>query len=102
MVASRVPTVANPPDNRSPLSAAMARVSQVTGIALEMAVPMVIGYFVDRWLGTRPVFAAIGAILGMIVGLTSLLRLGETARRDQDQTGKDGKRPPHDARGRPG
>ena len=90
--------MANPPDNRSPLSEALARASQVTTIALEMVVPMLIGYFADQWLGTGAVFAAIGAIVGLIVGITSLLRLGEASRRGQNQAGGNGKQPPHDAR----
>lgn len=40
-----------------------------------MAVPALIGYGLDTWLGTRVVFVAVGAVLGLILGMLHLIRL---------------------------
>ncbi len=49
--------------------------SRVTTIGLEFALPTLIGFGVDRWLGTTPWIAMTGAILGVILGMTHVLRL---------------------------
>jgi F0F1-type ATP synthase assembly protein I len=40
-----------------------------------MALPALFGYGLDSWLGTRVLFVAIGAILGLVVGMMHLVRL---------------------------
>ena len=69
--------MAYPPDDRSPLSVALAKASQLTAIALEMVVPALIGYLLDQWLGTWLVFLVAGAVVGLVAGMLSLLRLTE-------------------------
>lgn len=63
------------PDDRAALARAMSLASSVTTIALEMVVPAVVGHWIDQRLGVSPLFVAIGAALGMFVGIRSLLVL---------------------------
>jgi len=49
--------------------------SRVTAIAMEMVVPVVLGYWADKKWGTGVVFVALGGILGMTLGLWNLIRL---------------------------
>ena len=65
----------NSPDDRSPLAEAVAWSSVVTTVSLEMVVPALIGYWIDRQLGTVMVFLVLGAILGMTTGILHLVRL---------------------------
>jgi F0F1-type ATP synthase assembly protein I len=65
----------NPPDDRSALARAIELGSLVTTIALVMVVPIVLGYWLDRWLDTRAAFTILGAALGMAGGLWHLIRL---------------------------
>jgi F0F1-type ATP synthase assembly protein I len=44
-------------------------------VSLEMAVPSLIGFGLDSWLGTPPVLLIVGTILGLVVGLLHLIRL---------------------------
>ena len=71
-LAGRRAAVPHLPDNRSPLAAAWARASQVTAASLEMVVPIVAGYFLDQWLGTRWVFVVLGAAARVGGGDTQL------------------------------
>jgi ATP synthase protein I len=65
----------NLPDDQS-YSNAMAWVSRITSISMEMVVPGLIGYYLlDRWLGTRVVFLILGLILGLIGGIWQLIKL---------------------------
>ena len=52
-------------------------VSRITNIALEMVLPAVCGHWLDGRWGTKPWLVSIGAILGMIVAMTTLLRLAK-------------------------
>lgn len=63
------------PDDRSPLAIAAGWATVAITVSLEMAVPALIGYGLDTWLGTRVVFVAVGAVLGLILGMLHLIRL---------------------------
>jgi ATP synthase protein I len=66
----------NSPDDPSSYANAMAWVSRITSISMEMVVPGLIGYYLlDRWLGTKVVFLILGLILGLIGGIWQLIRL---------------------------
>jgi ATP synthase protein I len=52
--------------------------SRLTGIALEMALPGLGGYGLDRWLGTEPVLLIVGVFLGFGIGMWQLLLLAKT------------------------
>lgn len=71
----------SPPDDRSPLAKAMAWVSTITAISLEMALPALLGVGLDRWLATKFVFTMLGAVGGLALGVYSLLRLSKGPRR---------------------
>ena len=61
-------------DDRKEIAGAMLA-STVTTIALEMALPAFLGYWIDRKLGIAPLLTSIGAALGLFVGIRSLLYL---------------------------
>lgn len=63
------------PDDRSPMAQAMAWAARITTISLEMALPGLGGYWIDRRLGTKLVFTLIGVSLGMIVGGWHLMQI---------------------------
>ena len=50
-------------------------------IAIEMVVPILVGVWIDRRLGTKGLFAILGGVMGMTVGIWSLMRLVESLRR---------------------
>jgi hypothetical protein len=71
-------------DSRSGVSVGLEWGSRVTTIGLEFALPAVLGHGLDRWLGTGPWLAAGGAVLGLAIGMTHILRLpGEIARAEE-------------------
>jgi ATP synthase protein I len=57
-------------------------------VALEMAVPSLIGWAADSWLGSGPVLVSIGAILGLIVGMMHLVRLAGARAGGQQPRGR--------------
>ena len=57
------------------MARAMELGALATTIAMEMVVPILLGYWADRWLGTRVVFSVLGGVLGMTGGLWHLIRL---------------------------
>ncbi|MGD9648261.1 MAG: hypothetical protein AB7U73_21295 [Pirellulales bacterium] len=65
----------SPPDDRSPLAVAMSWVSTAIAISLQMALPALLGVGLDRWLATRVLFTALGAIGGLVLGIYGLLRI---------------------------
>lgn len=67
--------VTNEHDDRSPLAQAMEWTSQVTTIAMEMALPGLGGHWLDRRLGTGMVFLLVGVVFGFALGMWHLLRL---------------------------
>jgi F0F1-type ATP synthase assembly protein I len=69
--------VNNIPDGRSPIAVAMNWASQVTTISIEMVLPILLGVWADRRLGTKVVFTIVGAACGLWLGIWSLLRLAK-------------------------
>ena len=63
------------PESRSQYAVGLQLASRVTAIALEFVVPMVLGYGLDRWLGTVPAATIVGLILGFVMGLLQIRRL---------------------------
>ncbi len=64
-----------PDQDRSSFAVAMEWVSRLTSIALEMALPGLGGYGLDRWLGTKVLFLVLGVVIGFILGLWQLILL---------------------------
>jgi hypothetical protein len=71
--------VTNEHDDRSPMAQAMEWTSQVTTIAVEMALPGLGGHWLDRRLGTGMVFLLVGVALGFAMGMWHLLKLTQGA-----------------------
>jgi F0F1-type ATP synthase assembly protein I len=53
----------------------MAWVARLTTIALEMVLPGVLGYGIDRWWSTGYLFTISGFVLGFVVALIHLVRI---------------------------
>lgn len=64
-------------DSRSWLSVGFAWASRITTLALEFAVPVLIGVGLDRGLGTRPGGTIAGAILGFVLFMVHTLRMAK-------------------------
>jgi F0F1-type ATP synthase assembly protein I len=56
-------------------------------VAAEMAVPILLGAWIDRWLGTKSLFAILGGVFGVTVGVWSLVRMVEPIRRRNKNSG---------------
>jgi hypothetical protein len=73
-------------DDRPPLVVALEWVGKITGVALEMVVPGIIGTWLDRRWGTR-YLTLVGLVIGVGVGIWHLLILTGS------ENGKGPKRP---------
>ena len=74
--------MADQPDDRSLLARATEWATSATTVAVEMVAPILIGAWIDGWLGIRGVFAIIGGVIGVTGGIWSLLRMVEPLRRN--------------------
>ena len=81
--ASKMPHPDPTPDRqkRSSFAEAHLWVSRLTTISLEMALPALLGHWLDTKWETKPVMTAIGAFLGFGCGLAHLLRMTKEAER---------------------
>jgi F0F1-type ATP synthase assembly protein I len=80
-------TVPEQRDQPLPLVAAFQWTSRITSIALEIALPGVIGLWLDRKLGTGFLLLVLGVILGFVAGLISLINLARQPQSDErDET----------------
>jgi F0F1-type ATP synthase assembly protein I len=79
--------VNNAPDGRSPIAVAMQWASEVTTISVEMVVPILLGLWIDRQLGTKVVFLLVGTALGLWLGIWSLLRIAKRVSADDKESG---------------
>lgn len=80
------------PPKQSPLSIGVAWASRVTTLALEFALPALVGSWIDGRLSSRPWGMLVGAVLGFAVGMVHLLQI---ARQGQGPgtPGRDGDGP---------
>jgi F0F1-type ATP synthase assembly protein I len=60
------------------MARAVAWSSAVISIAVESVLPILIGLWIDRKLGTVLVFLVLGAALGMTLGLFHVVRLAKS------------------------
>lgn len=84
-----------PSDDRSPLALGMVWTSRVTTVSLEMVLPCVVGYWIDRHvLDTQVVFTLLGAVFGLVGGMWHLIRMAQppAAERQQQQQEKSSER----------
>ena len=85
------------PSNRPPqVIAAMQWATQVTSVSLTMALPALFGLWLDGKWGTKPWLLIVGAVLGLLAGLRSLVRMadlsGANRRPDRKSTGGESDR----------
>ena len=66
--------VSAPKDDRSPLAVAAQWVSQITGIGLEIVLPIVVGRWLDERWGTS-FWTVVGVLVGPLLGFWHLLKL---------------------------
>ena len=76
--------VNTPDDDQPPLATAAHWVSQVTGLALEVILPVLIGRWLDQRWGTS-IWTLVGAVLGPVLGCWHLLTLAIVAGRPRKQ-----------------
>ena len=65
----------NGSDDRSAFAKAIDLASQVTTISIMMALPALIGHWIDRRLNTVALFMLLGFALGMTGGIWQLIKL---------------------------
>jgi len=59
-------------------------------VGLEMALPILVGYWLDDWLDTTPWITSFAAVFGFIAGLLHLILI----LRQKDRDERSGKKPP--------
>jgi len=69
----------SPPDPIDPLSAGLQWASRITTLSLSFALPAVLGYYIDRWLGSSPIGVLLGVVLGFAAGMIQLLQIARGA-----------------------
>ncbi len=82
-------SVANPADNRSPLAIALEWSATIMTISAEMVVPGLMGYWVDKWLGTRVLFLLAGFALGGTLAALQLMRIAKGRDTSGETSGDD-------------
>ncbi|MDR0391635.1 MAG: AtpZ/AtpI family protein [Planctomycetaceae bacterium] len=63
------------PNNNSSISETYLIAARISGIGVEMVVPVLLGVGLDYWLGTVVIFAIIGAICGTILAFRQLIKI---------------------------
>ena len=58
-------------------------------LAAGVAVGVIFGYLMDRWLGTIPLFMIVGLFLGMAAGVRNMMRSAEIIDKDITDENKD-------------
>jgi len=80
-----------PNDDRHPIAIATQWVSQITAIALEIVVPVVVGRWLDQRWGTS-YWTLIGAIVGPPLGFWHLLTLTGVVGQGREKSDNDEKK----------
>ncbi len=87
---------------RESMSAAMTWASRATSIAMEMALPPLLGSWLDRRWGTGYALLIVGGVLGFMLGVMSLVRLAADASPKRAATKPPAPRPSSAPADRPG
>jgi F0F1-type ATP synthase assembly protein I len=62
---------------RSNLATGEYWAGRVSAVGFAFVLPPLGGAFLDRWLGTSPIFILLGAVLGFGLGMMYILRLAK-------------------------
>ena len=73
------------PDGRSALAVALGWVNVLTTVALEMALPCLVGVWLDRKTGARFVFTVLGAAGGLTLGVYHLMKIAAVRNNERDK-----------------
>ncbi|HEX8203256.1 MAG TPA: AtpZ/AtpI family protein [Isosphaeraceae bacterium] len=68
-------------DDRSPLALGLMWASRVTSLGLEFSLPVLGGYYLDRWRHTSPAATLAGLVLGFAIGMVHLLQIAREGSR---------------------
>jgi hypothetical protein len=79
----RAVPVTSPSDDRSPAAKAYQWASRIMIVSLEMVLPGIAGYWIDKKLGTLVLFMLMGFALGCTAAVIHLVRMTRT---DQSQS----------------
>src|SRR5207247_2860831 len=60
--------------------------TRISTIGLEFALPPLLGFGTDSWLGTTPAATITGAVLGFVLGMWQTLRLARQVPGDSSRT----------------
>lgn len=82
-----------PPDDRSLYAVASQWVSRVMTVSLEMVIPGLMGLWVDRRIGSVPLFALIGFGVGTSTAIWHLLQMTAPAARQRGEGAVGGRSP---------
>ena len=77
--------------SQDPTPREMGYYAALAQVGLEMVLPAVLGYYLDRWLGTTPWLMIATAVLGFAGGLIHLFAILRQKERDESS---DKKPPP--------
>ena len=69
-------------DGRSAVARGYVLATRVTSISLQMALPPVVGWWIDDQLGTTPWLTILGVVLGFTTSMRELLRLAKESESD--------------------
>ena len=69
--------MAQKPESRSAVAVGFEWAFRVSTIGLCFSLPAVIGFGVDRYLGSSPVATLTGVVLGFVTGLLQILQLSK-------------------------
>lgn len=58
----------------------MARLLTISTVGTAMVTPIGLGFLLDYYVGTMPLFMVIGAVLGLLVGVVLLVQLNKPGR----------------------
>lgn len=68
----------DPPGPATPSRSPVADLARFAGMGLQLAASMGLlafgGYWLDRWLGTLPLFLVVGAFAGLLGGTVSIVK----------------------------
>ena len=62
---------------RSKLAVGYDWASRISAVGFEFGLPPLGGAFLDRWMGTSPLFILLGAVLGFTLGMMHVLRFAK-------------------------
>jgi F0F1-type ATP synthase assembly protein I len=79
-------------DDRSMIAKGWSWGQQAMAISLEMVVPGMIGLWIDRLIGTLPLFLILGVIFGMTAGMIHLVQFAKRISKNGQTPARGGRR----------